>query len=132
MRHDIEFFQLHVYREGAHGNVGQLPHPERKVKGAIEELSKGKTVIAIAHRLSTVLGADQIIVMEDAEVKATGSHEELLESSALYKRLYQLQYKGEAEIKAIDAADAAEKAASALKDSGPTKGNKGSAGDPKK
>ena len=77
---------------------------EKKVQEAIEILSEGKTVIAIAHRLSTVLHADQIVVMDNAEVVDTGSHQELLETSPLYQRLYQLQFKGEADLAEADAA----------------------------
>ena len=65
---------------------------ERIIQEAIHELSKGKTVIAIAHRLSTVLEADRIIVMKDGGIDAAGTHQELLQSSELYQRLYQLQF----------------------------------------
>jgi ATP-binding cassette, subfamily B, bacterial MsbA len=65
---------------------------ERIIQEAIHELSEGKTVIAIAHRLSTVLEAHQIIVMRDGAVVAQGTHAELLASSELYQKLYQLQF----------------------------------------
>lgn len=65
---------------------------EKIIKDAIETLSAGKTVIAIAHRLSTVLEADQIIVMREGHVMAKGSHQELLQTSELYQKLYQLQF----------------------------------------
>lgn len=65
---------------------------ERIIQEAIHTLSEGKTVIAIAHRLSTILEADQIIVMRDGKIEARGTHAELLESSDLYLKLYQLQY----------------------------------------
>ncbi|MFK5922019.1 MAG: ABC transporter ATP-binding protein [Verrucomicrobiota bacterium] len=65
---------------------------EKKVQEAIEKLEKGKTVIAIAHRLSTILNADQIIVMDQGRVEAVGPHKELLEKSAIYKNLYNLQF----------------------------------------
>ena len=66
---------------------------ERIIQDAIHDLSKGKTVIAIAHRLSTVLEADQIIVMKDGGIEARGTHQELLQTSELYQRLYQLQFR---------------------------------------
>ena len=65
---------------------------EKIIQEAIEALSAGKTVIAIAHRLSTVLEADQILVMREGEVAARGTHQELLKSSDLYQKLYQLQF----------------------------------------
>lgn len=54
---------------------------------AIDRAAEGRTVIVIAHRLATVQRADQIILMEDGEVRATGNHRELLETSALYREL---------------------------------------------
>jgi subfamily B ATP-binding cassette protein MsbA len=65
---------------------------EKIIQEAIHELSEGKTVIAIAHRLSTVLEAHQIIVMREGAVVAQGSHAELLTTSELYQKLYQLQF----------------------------------------
>ena len=65
---------------------------EKIIQEAIKTLSAGKTVIAIAHRLSTVLEADQILVMREGEVAARGTHQELLKSSDLYQKLYQLQF----------------------------------------
>ena len=65
---------------------------ERIIQEAIHDLAEGRTVIAIAHRLSTVLAAHKIVVMKDGGIEAVGSHHELLESSALYQRLYQLQF----------------------------------------
>ena len=65
---------------------------ERMIQSALEELSKGRTVIAIAHRLSTVLGSDMIVVMDQGRVIATGTHAELLNSSELYSNLYRLQF----------------------------------------
>ncbi|MBV9392038.1 MAG: ABC transporter ATP-binding protein, partial [Verrucomicrobia bacterium] len=65
---------------------------EREIQAGLDRLSQGRTVIAIAHRLSTVLKADQIIVMHQGEIRETGTHRELLESSAIYKKLYDLQF----------------------------------------
>ncbi|MBX7212110.1 MAG: ABC transporter ATP-binding protein/permease [Verrucomicrobiaceae bacterium] len=65
---------------------------EKIIQEAIQGLSEGKTVIAIAHRLSTILEADQIVVMNQGRIEAVGSHHQLLQSSALYQRLYHLQY----------------------------------------
>ncbi|MFZ2832033.1 MAG: ATP-binding cassette domain-containing protein, partial [Minisyncoccia bacterium] len=60
---------------------------EKFVMDAINEVSKGKTTIIVAHRLSTVRNADKIIVMEKGSVVAEGTHSELLASSAQYQEL---------------------------------------------
>lgn len=67
---------------------------EKMIHEAMEELSRGKTVIAIAHRLSTILNADEIIVMDGGFIIAQGSHQELLDSSDHYRKLYELQFHG--------------------------------------
>jgi ATP-binding cassette subfamily B protein len=54
-------------------------------------------VIAIAHRLSTVLKADQIVVMDQGHIREIGTHRELLDSSTVYRRLYDLQFNVQAE-----------------------------------
>ncbi|MFZ4388092.1 MAG: ABC transporter ATP-binding protein, partial [Chthoniobacterales bacterium] len=65
---------------------------ETQIQLALEELVKGKTVIAIAHRLSTVQKADRIILIEEGEVRAEGTHRELLASSEAYSTLHNLQF----------------------------------------
>lgn len=65
---------------------------ERIVQMALENLMKGRTSIVIAHRLSTVLGADRIIVMDKGCIVDQGPHEQLLESCPLYARLYAMQF----------------------------------------
>jgi subfamily B ATP-binding cassette protein MsbA len=70
---------------------------EREIQAALDRLSEGRTVIAIAHRLSTVLKADQIVVMDRGEVREIGTHRELLESSTIYRKLYDLQFDVQAE-----------------------------------
>lgn len=66
---------------------------ERIIQDAIHTLRKGKTVVAIAHRLSTVLEADAIVVMDKGRVLDVGPHADLLQRCELYQRLYQLQFK---------------------------------------
>jgi subfamily B ATP-binding cassette protein MsbA len=65
---------------------------EHLVQEALGRLMKDRTVIVIAHRLSTVIDADKIAVMKDGVVEAIGKHRDLLETSKLYNRLYQMQF----------------------------------------
>jgi subfamily B ATP-binding cassette protein MsbA len=68
---------------------------ERLVQQAIERLMQQRTVLVIAHRLATVRHADEIVVLEGGRVVQRGSHEELLRSGGLYRRLYDLQFRDE-------------------------------------
>jgi subfamily B ATP-binding cassette protein MsbA len=65
---------------------------EKQIQKALAKLTAGRTVIAIAHRLSTVLSADQIVVMDYGRIKEIGTHAELLEKSGYYRRLYDHQF----------------------------------------
>ena len=65
---------------------------ERIVQKALDNLMQGRTSIVIAHRLSTVLSADVIVVMQDGKIIAQGRHTDLLESCPLYSRLYEMQF----------------------------------------
>lgn len=65
---------------------------EQKIQQAIEEVSKDRTTIVIAHRLATVKTADRIIVMNKGKIVDEGTHKELLEKSQLYKSLAELQF----------------------------------------
>ncbi len=64
------------------------PDNETKVQAAFEELSKDKTLIMIAHRLSTVMNADRIFVMDDGKCTESGTHDELMKRDGLYKRMF--------------------------------------------
>ena len=81
---------------------------EQQIQKALAELATGRTVIAIAHRLSTVLSADQIIVMDGGHIKEIGTHAELLEKSGYYRRLYDHQFNRIQDEPAIESAFAVE------------------------
>jgi ATP-binding cassette subfamily B protein len=68
---------------------------ERLIQAALQPLFRGRTSVVIAHRLSTVLAADQILVMERGELVERGTHRELLALGGLYARLYRLQFEPE-------------------------------------
>ena len=73
-------------------NVGSLDSKsERLVQDAIEKLMPGRTAFVIAHRLSTVRAAHQIVVLEHGRVSQIGSHDELMAQSGLYRELIELQ-----------------------------------------
>ncbi|MNI49614.1 Lipid A export ATP-binding/permease protein MsbA [compost metagenome] len=65
---------------------------EAYVQAALEGLMQGRTTLVIAHRLSTVLAADQILVIEAGGIVEKGSHSELLAQKGLYERLYRTQF----------------------------------------
>lgn len=65
------------------------PENEAIIQQSVAKLAKNKTLVVIAHRLSTVKDADQIVVLEKGVIKATGTHEELLLKSELYKRMWE-------------------------------------------
>ena len=65
------------------------PDNETKVQAAFDEMSKDKTLIMIAHRLSTVKNADKIFVMDDGKCVEEGRHDELMQANGLYKRMFE-------------------------------------------
>lgn len=65
------------------------PDNEDKIQRSINELSRGKTLLVIAHRLSTITGADNIVVLDDGCIAAQGTHGDLLESSVLYRSMWE-------------------------------------------
>jgi ATP-binding cassette subfamily B protein len=66
---------------------------EMQIQSALAELSQGRTTIVVAHRLSTVKNADEILVLTDGFVTERGNHEELLQAGGLYAELYHYQFK---------------------------------------
>jgi ATP-binding cassette, subfamily B, multidrug efflux pump len=65
---------------------------EARIEAALGEVTAGRTTLVIAHRLSTVQRADQILVLQRGEIRESGTHAELLKSGGLYSRLYELQF----------------------------------------
>ena len=64
------------------------PENEALVQSSVARLVQGKTLLVIAHRLSTIASADQIIVIKDGKIEASGTQEELLAKSALYRQMW--------------------------------------------
>ena len=67
------------------------PENEVEIQTALSELIKEKTGVVIAHRLRTVVNADQILVLKDGKLEEAGTHEKLMGKNGLYKQLYQIQ-----------------------------------------
>ena len=65
------------------------PENEAIIQASVAKLVQGKTLIVIAHRLSTVTDADQIVVVKDGGIEAAGTHDALLESCPLYRNLWE-------------------------------------------
>ncbi|MGA7305194.1 MAG: ABC transporter ATP-binding protein [Rhodothermales bacterium] len=63
------------------------------IQRALDRLLEGRTTIAVAHRLSTIRHADQILVVHRGEIRERGTHEALIAAGGLYRRLYELQYR---------------------------------------
>jgi ATP-binding cassette subfamily B protein len=64
------------------------PENERLIQEALHKLAEGKTVLMIAHRLTSVVDADQIIVVEEGEIAERGTHAELLEKNGIYAKMW--------------------------------------------
>jgi len=67
---------------------------ELRIQRALDELMEGRTSFVIAQRISTVLNADQILVLDKGQIVARGTHEELLETSPIYAEIYHSQLQG--------------------------------------
>lgn len=67
------------------------PETETKIQAAVEKLTKGKTVLMIAHRLRSIVGCDKIIVLDKGKVVGNGTHGKLMEECEMYSRLFRLQ-----------------------------------------
>ncbi len=78
---------------------------ENSIQDALDVMMKGRTSIVIAHRLTTILKADCIMVVKDGVIKERGTHEELLELNGVYKELYETQFRTVLEIEGIKKSD---------------------------
>jgi ABC-type multidrug transport system fused ATPase/permease subunit len=64
---------------------------EHLIQEAIEKLARNRTTLIVAHRLSTITHADRIVLIENGEIKETGTHEQLMAKQGLYYNLFQIQ-----------------------------------------
>ena len=71
---------------------------EFKIQLALKEVMKGRTSFIIAHRISSIKHADEILVLENGEIKERGNHDELLAMNGIYRRIYDIQYQDREEI----------------------------------
>jgi ATP-binding cassette subfamily B protein/subfamily B ATP-binding cassette protein MsbA len=71
---------------------------EFKIQMALKEVMKGRTSFIIAHRISSIQHADEILVLEEGAIKERGTHDELLEKNGIYRRIYNIQYQDREEM----------------------------------
>jgi len=65
---------------------------EKLIQGVMKDFMKGRTTFIVAHRLSTIIDADKILVIKDGEIKESGTHKELLKQEGIYYNLYKKQF----------------------------------------
>ncbi|MCJ8142128.1 ABC transporter ATP-binding protein/permease [Ancylobacter sp. A5.8] len=80
-------------------------HTEREIQDALDRVSRGRTTLVIAHRLSTVVGADEIIVLEHGVIRERGTHAELMLRHGLYHSMWERQREAERARQTLRAAD---------------------------
>ena len=71
------------------------PENEHLIQQALSELTRGKTIITIAHRLATIQNADQILVVDDGRIAEHGTHAELIGQDGLYRRFTEIRERAE-------------------------------------
>lgn len=71
---------------------------EKYIQKSLDGLMQGRTTFVVAHRLSTIIGADKIVVMKDGQICEVGKHEELLQRKGYYEHLYNIQFASEKEV----------------------------------
>lgn len=76
---------------------------EAKIQKALDNLMKGRTSFVIAQRITTVLNADLILVLDKGQVVASGKHQDLMENSEIYAEIYHSQLVGDAEVEEVEA-----------------------------
>ena len=86
-RFGIDVFQIAIHKDEATAFAD--PDNEAKVQAAFARLAKGKTVLMIAHRLSTVANADCIYVVQDGQIVESGTKDELCAQNGLFARMWQ-------------------------------------------
>ena len=71
---------------------------EERIREAMESVMKGRTTFVIAHRLSTLFKADEILVLDEGRIAERGTHASLLEHGGMYRRIYDLQLRPQEEV----------------------------------
>ena len=71
------------------------PENEHLIQSALSELTRGKTILTIAHRLATIQNADQILVVDDGRIAERGTHDELMRHNGVYRRFIEIREKAE-------------------------------------
>ena len=75
---------------------------EAQIQAALERLMKGRTSFVIAHRIQTIMRADNILVLDGGRIVQQGAHHELIRQDGLYKQIYELQARVEQEVRAVN------------------------------
>lgn len=70
-----------------------------QIRRALKERMKGATVILISHRVTSLMGADEIMVLNQGRIEESGTHEELIQREGIYQRIYEIQMSRETERK---------------------------------
>lgn len=68
---------------------------DSRIRKALKERMKGSTVILISHRITTLMGADQILVLNQGRAEELGTHEQLIEKQGIYRQIYEIQMRGD-------------------------------------